>query len=432
MLVLMHKYVCWNTDFVNAFLRRKPYEAIAHLIIPSLLEYRNAFVPISSTFQARSTYLKTISQRLADYPVVALPGPRQVGKTTLARLYAGTVSGQATHHFDLESPADLVRLANPELALSPLKGLVILDEIQRMPELFPVLRVLADRPGTPARFLILGSASLDLIKEASESLAGRISFVDVTGFSLEETGADQLHRRWWRGGFPRAFLADHDRAATQWHEDFFRTFLERDIPQLGIRVPAMTLRRFWTMLAHYHGQAWNAAELARALGASEPTARCYLDILTGTYMIRQLPPWFENLKKRQVKAPKIYIRDSGICHSLLGLPDFSALESHPKLGASWEGFAMEQILAAIGDSKAYFWASHAGAELDLLVLHRGRRLGFEFQYTDRPTTTKSMQVALSDLALDELHVIHPGNHRFPLSGEITATPLPEILDELRA
>ena len=378
----------------------------------------------------RVAYLLVIQERFVDYPVVALPGPRQVGKTTLARLYADTLSGPV-HHFDLESPADLARLANPELALSRLEGLVILDEIQRLPELFPVLRVLADRVARPASFLILGSASLELIKGASESLAGRISFVDVTGFTLLETGEEHLAKRWWRGGFPRAFLARDDRAALQWQEDFFRTFLEQDIPQLGIRVPAKTLRRFWTMLAHYHGQVWNASELARALGGSEPTARRYLDILSGTFMVRQLPPWFENLKKRQVKAPKIYIRDSGVGHALLGLRGMDGLEAHPKLGASWEGFAMEQILAITGDTNAYFWATHAGAELDLLVFHQGKRLGFEFKYSEKPTTTKSMHAALTDLALDHLYVVHPGQHTIPLTEVITATPLPGLLHQLR-
>lgn len=379
---------------------------------------------------ARSVYLDTIRERLVDYPIVALPGPRQVGKTTIARLYAESLGNQPVHRFDLESPSDLARLTNPELALSSLKGLVILDEIQRMPELFPVLRVLADRPDTPARFLILGSASLGLVKGASDSLAGRVSFVDVSGFTLEETGGDHLLKRWWRGGFPRAYLARDDRAATQWQEDFFRTFLEQDIPQLGIRIPASTLRRFWTMLAHYHGQVWNASELARALGSSEPAARRYLDILSGTYMVRQLPPWFENLKKRQVKAPKIYIRDSGVCHALLGLDSQAALEAHPKLGASWEGFALEQILAVTGDSNAYFWATHSGAELDLLVFHQGKRLGFEFKYTEKPSTTKSMQVALADLGLDHLHVVYPGKHLIPLTESITASPLLDVLGSL--
>jgi len=381
-------------------------------------------------FLARSAYLDSIRERLEDYPIVALPGPRQVGKTTIARLYADSLGNLPVHRFDLESPLDLARLANPELALSPLKGLVILDEIQRMPELFPVLRVLADRPQVPARFLILGSASLELVKGASESLAGRISFVDVTGFTLEETGGEHLLKRWWRGGFPRAYLARDDRAASQWQEDFFRTFLEQDIPQLGIRIPASTLRRFWTMLAHYHGQIWNASELARALGSSEPAARRYLDILAGTYMVRQLPPWFENLKKRQVKAPKIYIRDSGVCHALLGLESWVALEAHPKLGASWEGFALEQILAVTGDTNAYFWATHSGAELDLLVFHRGKRLGFEFKYSERPSSTKSMQVALADLGLDHLHVVYPGKHRIPLTESITASPLLDVLSSL--
>jgi len=378
----------------------------------------------------RSAYLQAIRERFEDYPIVALPGPRQVGKTTLALLYAESLDDQEVHHFDLESPADLARLSNPELALSPLKGLVILDEIQRMPELFPVLRVLADRREVPARFLILGSASLELVQGASESLAGRLSFVDVTGFTLKEVGAEHLRKRWWRGGFPRAYLAQNDRAVHQWYEDFSRTFLERDIPQLGIRIPAITLRRFWTMTAHYHGQIWNASELARSLGTSEPTTRRYLDILTGTYMLRQLPPWFENLKKRQVKAPKVYIRDSGVCHALLGLESMEALESHPKLGASWEGFALEQILAVTGGSNAYFWATHSGAELDLLLFHRGKRLGFEFKYSEKPSTTKSMQIAIEDLRLDQLYVVYPGKHLYPLTDSITVTPLPELIHSL--
>lgn len=378
----------------------------------------------------RNAYLASISDRLEDFPIVALPGPRQAGKTTLSRLLTDSMPERKVHTFDLESPADLARLTNPELTLSPLEGLIILDEIQRMPELFPILRVLADRPGTPARFLILGSASPELVKGASESLAGRISFVDVSGFSLIEVGTENLARRWWRGGFPLAYLAKNDAAARQWHEDFFRTFLERDIPQLGIRVPAVTLRRFWTMIAHYHGRIWNAAELAKSLGSSEPTARRYLDILSGTYVVRQLPPWFENLKKRQVKAAKVYVRDSGIFHSLLDIADRTALDSHPKLGASWEGFAIEQILSVTGDRNAYFWATHAGAELDLLVFHGGKRLGFEFKYSEKPTTSKSMHVALADLALDHLYVVHPGKHEFPLTETITAIPLPKVLQLL--
>ena len=377
---------------------------------------------------SRHKYLATIGARLRDNPVVSLVGPRQAGKTTLAKNFAEGAG--ETHFFDLESPSDLARLANPELVLSPLRGLVVLDEIQRIPALFPLLRVLADRPGTPAKFLILGSASSSLVKGAGETLAGRVSFIDVSGFSLTELGADDLETHWWRGGFPRAFLARDDAAARQWHEDFIRTFLERDIPQLGIGVPAMTLRRFWTMVAHYHGQVLKVSELARSLGSSEPTARRYLDILCGTYVVRQLPPWFENLKKRQVKAPKIYVRDSGLAHALLGIPESPALQAHPKLGASWEGYAMEQILSITGDREAYFWATHAGAELDLLVFHRGKRLGFEFKYTDRPGTTKSMHVACEDLGLDHLYVVHPGKHAFALDERITAIPLAKACGEL--
>lgn len=378
----------------------------------------------------RDAYVARIRERLRDYPIVALPGPRQAGKTTLAGMVAAALPDLEVTRFDLESPSDLARLTNPELTLAPLRGLVVLDEIQRMPELFPVLRVLADRPDTPARFLILGSASPSLIRGAGETLAGRVSFVDVTGFSLPEVGMDELPTRWWRGGFPRAFLADSDAVARQWHEDFFRTFLERDIPQFGIQVPAMTLRRFWTMVAHYHGQVLKVSELARSLGSSEPTARRYLDILSGTYVVRELPPWFENLKKRQVKAPKIYIRDSGILHGLLGIPDRDALQAHPKLGASWEGFALEQILSLTGDREAYFWATHGGAELDLLVFHEGRRIGFEFKYSETPSTTKAMHVAMEDLGLDELHVVHPGKASFPLTETIRATTLPDLLEEL--
>lgn len=378
----------------------------------------------------RQDYLSRIRERLKDYPIVALTGPRQAGKTTLANILAQSTPDEEIHFFDLETPSDLARLANPELLLSPLKGLVILDEIQRLPELFPLLRVLADRSDLPARFLILGSASQDLIAGASESLAGRLSFIDVSGFSLSELGIENLEKCWWRGGFPRAYLARSDKAARQWHEDFFRTFLERDIPQLGIRIPSSTLRRFWTMVAHFHGQILKVSELARSLGSSEPTARRYLDILSGTYVVRQLPPWFENLKKRQVKSPKVYIRDSGILHALLGIPSPIALQSHPKLGASWEGFALEEILSITGDREAYYWATHAGAELDLLLMRDGKRLGFEFKYSDKPSTTKSMHIALSDLNLDHLYVVHPGSHNFTLGDKASAIALPALLEKL--
>jgi predicted AAA+ superfamily ATPase len=380
---------------------------------------------------SRVAYLQTIRDRLRDNQIVSLVGPRQAGKTTLARAVAGE-SVDPVHFFDLESPADLARLANPELVLTPLTGLVVLDEAQRRPDLFPLLRVLADRSSPPARFLILGSASPALVRDASESLAGRVSFVDVTGFSLTEVGGDSMAQLWWRGGFPRAFLAPDDAATRQWLEDFRRTFLERDIPQLGIQVPSATVGRFWTMVAHYHGQVLNVAELARALGSSEPTARRYLDILCGTYVVRQLPPWFENIKKRQVRSPKVYVRDAGLLHTLLGIADSQGLQGHPKVGASWEGFCVEQILHVCGDRDAYFWGTHSGAELDLLVRHGGRRLGFDFKFSDQPRTTKSMRIALQDLMLDHLYVVHPGGHTFPLDETITAIPLPTLLDVLRA
>ncbi|MFM8475696.1 MAG: ATP-binding protein [Planctomycetaceae bacterium] len=377
----------------------------------------------------RTAYFQTLQQRLLENPIVSLVGPRQTGKSTLARMVA-KASAQTVHFFDLESPSDLARLAQPELVLRPLRGLVILDEVQRRPDLFPLLRVLADRPDIPARFLILGSASPELMKASSESLAGRVSFIDVTGFSLAELGAEALSRLWWRGGFPRAFLASSDRATRQWLEDFRRTFLERDIPQLGIQVPAVTLGRFWTMVAHYHGQVLNLAELARSLGSSEPTARRYLDILSGTCVVRQLPPWFQNLRKRQLRSPKVYIRDAGLLHALLGIANPAGLQSHPKLGASWEGFCLEQILCVCGDRDAYFWGTHSGAELDLLLSHKGRRLGIEFKFSDRPGTTKSMRVVLQDLALDHLYVVHPGEHTFALDATITAISLPRLLEIL--
>ena len=379
----------------------------------------------------RRKYEETIRERLRSNPIVSLVGPRQAGKTTLARMVAESTAG-VVHFFDLESPSDLARLANPELVLRPLSGLVILDEVQRRPDLFPLLRVLADRPGTPARFLILGSASPALLRGGSESLAGRVSFIDVMGFSLAELGESELSRLWWRGGFPRACLAIDDGAVRQWMDDFRRTFLEQDIPQLGIQVPAVTLGRFWTMVAHYHGQVLNLAELARALGASEPTARRYLDILSGTYMVRQLPPWFENLKKRQVRSPKVYIRDSGLFHALLEINDVASLQAHPKLGASWEGFCLEQILSVCGDRAAYFWGTHGGAELDLLLQHDGHRLGIEFKFADRPVTTKSMRVALQDLTLDHLYVVHPGEHTFALDESITAITLPRLIEALQS
>lgn len=368
----------------------------------------------------RSEYLSQLDASFRIHPATTLLGPRQCGKTTLARHYGMT---RECHHFDLENPVDLRRLEQPMEALAHLRGLVVLDEVQRRPDLFAPLRVLLDREPSPARFLLLGSASPQLIKGVTESLAGRVGFVDLAGFDCWETGADDLRTLWLRGGFPRSFLAPDDNASLLWREDFLRSFLERDLPQFGIQIPADAMRRFWTMVAHYHGQIWNAAEFGRSLGISESSLRHRLDVLTGTYMVRKLPPWHENLKKRQVKSPKIYVRDSGIVHNLLGLETFHALQSHPKLGASWEGFALENILARSRTREAYFWATHAGAELDLLLFHHGRRIGFEFKYADAPGMTKSLHAALGDLSLDRAWVVYPGRERYRLHEKVEAIPL---------
>ncbi len=366
-----------------------------------------------------------IERTFQVHPITALLGPRQCGKTTLARMVA---EHEPCEYFDLENPVDTRRLSQPLQALEALSGLVIIDEVQRRPDLFEILRVLVDRSSSPARFLLLGSASPQLVKGVSESLAGRIGFVDLSGFQLIEVGADQMQPLWVRGGFPNSFLADDNPASMVWRENFIRTFLERDIPQLGITIPAETLRRFWTMVAHYHGQIWNAAEFARSLGTSENTARRYLDIMAGAYMVRVLPPWFENIRKRQVKAPKIYIRDSGILHALLQLSNLADLQGHPKIGASWEGFALEHVIHALDTRDAYFWATHAGAELDLMVITRGRRYGFEFKYADAPGTKRSMHIALADLKLEHLWVVYPGKQQYRLADKITVVPLKTILD----
>jgi uncharacterized protein len=371
----------------------------------------------------RPSYLEQLATAVRRSPVTALLGPRQCGKTTLARLFG---AGRQAIHFDLESQPDQRRLQNPELILGSCQGLVILDEIQVMPELFDVLRVLVDRPETQARFLILGSASPDIIRNVSETLAGRVELVELAGFDLRETGAETWERLWLRGGFPRSFLAASDEDSLAWREGFIRTFLERDIPQLGIRIPAAAMRRFWTMLAHYHGQIWNASELARAMGVSDKTVRSYLDILTGTFMVRQLQPWYENIGKRQVKAPKIYLRDSGVLHSLLSLPNLHVLTGHPRVGASWEGFALEQVLQTLKLSEAFFWATHSGAEIDLFFLAQGRRLAIEVKFNEAPHVTRSMHIALDDLALDHLWIIYPGQHAYPVHEQITVWPLREV------
>ncbi len=369
----------------------------------------------------RERHRKAVEGLLRSRPVVALLGARQVGKTTLGRAIAADRGKRATF-FDLEDDRDVARLAEPTLALEPLRGLVVLDEIQRRPELYPALRVLADRPRTPARFLLLGSASPDLLKQSAETLAGRIAFHELGGFDLSEVGSGALDRLWFRGGFPDAYLPRTHKDSHKWRVDFIRTFVERDIPNLGIQIPATTLARFWTMLAHYHGQLWNGSELAGALGVSHPTVRSYLDLLVKTFVVEELRPWTENVGKRVVKSPRIYVADSGLLHAMLQLPTPSDLLGHPKAGASWEGFIIGQLRRQLGvePDECYFWRTHAGAELDLLVVRGKRRLGFEIKRTDRPRVTKSMMSALDSLALSELTIIHAGKETFPLTNKIRA------------
>ncbi|MBZ5525987.1 MAG: ATP-binding protein [Acidobacteriia bacterium] len=356
--------------------------------------------------------------------VVALLGPRQCGKTTLARQF---VAYDSLNYFDLEEPQSLARLNEPDTALRPLRKLVVIDEIQRRPELFPLLRVLADRTPLPARFLILGSASPDLLRQSSETLAGRIETVPLEGFRLSDLGAAAQGRHWLRGGFPLAYTARSEADSLAWRKQFLQTFLERDLPQMGTSIPAEALRRFWHMVAHYHGQIWNGAELARALAVSEATVRRYLDLMTGVFMIRQLPPWFENLGKRQVKAPKIYVRDTGLLHALMGITNQRDLEHHPKVGASWEGYAVEEVLKALRPDEAYFWATHGGAEIDLVLFRNGRRIGVECKRADAPVLTNSMRTALADLKLDRLHVVYPGEKQYSLAKNVEAIPLAKFI-----
>jgi uncharacterized protein len=363
---------------------------------------------------ARQTLLSQIEQRFESNPIVMLLGPRQCGKTTLAREYAGSV--KECTHFDLETPADAQQLSHPMTALEPLRGLVVIDEAQLIPALFPVLRVLADRRPLPAKFLLLGSASPELSSNVSESLAGRVALLPMAGFDLTEVPTSALRALWLRGGFPRSFLARSDTESRRWRDDFIQTFLERDLRRFGVQVPAATMRRFWTMAAHYHGQIWNASELGRSLGEAHTTVRRHLDALCGAYVLRQLPPWFENLGKRQVKSPKVFLRDSGLLHALLGIESFTALASHPKLGASWEGFALDQVLRVTGERDAYFWNTQGLAELDLMVIVNGKRIGFEFKYADAPAMTKSLAIAQRDLHLDRTFIIYAGSKSYQLEG----------------
>ena len=374
----------------------------------------------------RTEILKALHVALDRSRVVVLAGPRQCGKTTLAR---ELLPEDSVNYFDLEDPSSLVRLDEPMIALEPLRGLVVIDEVQRRPDLFPVLRVLADRRGTPARFLILGSASGDLLRQTSESLAGRMERLVIGGFSLGELGWKTEQTLWERGGFPLAFLADNATASLAWRKNFILTLLERDLPQWGVRVPAIALRRFWAMLAHYHGQTWNASEPARALGVSEPTTRRYLDLLTDAFMIRQLQPYHANLRKRQVKAPKIYVRDSGLLHQLLGIATLKDLLTHPKVGASWEGFVIEQILMAEPHDEAWFWATHQGAEIDLVLRRGGELFGIEIKRTDTPRLTPSIRIALDDLGLQRVVVVYPGSKRFPLASQVEAIPLQALTEK---
>lgn len=364
----------------------------------------------------RKIFLKKIKKAFRVHPVVALLGPRQCGKTTLAQMYVADSS--QTVFFDLEDPRDLAKLEKPMLALEGLGGLIIIDEIQRRPELFSILRVLVDKAKKRQKYLILGSASRDLIHQSSESLAGRIANIELTPFSLTETkNAKQL---WLRGGFPISYLAENDDESNEWRKQYINTFLERDIPNLGIKISPQQLRRFWMMLVHYHGTIFNASEISRSLGISNGTVRHYLDILSGVFLIRQLNPWFENIRKRQIKSPKIYFRDSGILHTFLNLMTMKDLRNHPKLGASWEGFALEEVIR-FHDAEpveCYFWATHQGAELDLMIVKGTKRLGFEIKYTEAPKITSSMKIALEDLKLDNLTVIVPGKEHFSLASNI--------------
>ncbi len=361
-----------------------------------------------------------VRQALRRSPVTVLLGPRQCGKTTLARQL---VPATSLNYFDLEDPQSLARLNQPDIALRPLKKLIVIDEVQRRPDLFPLLRVLADRRPSPARFLLLGSASPDLLKQSSETLAGRLETVPLEGFRLADLGAAAQDRHWLRGGFPCAYTPRRETDSVSWRKHFLQTFVERDLPQLGIRIPAMAVRRFWNMLAHYHAQIWNAAELSRALSVNESTVRHYLDLLTGVFMVRQLAPWHENLGKRQVKAPKVYVRDSGLLHSLLGISNRHDLENHPKVGASWEGYAVEEVIKALQPDETYYWATYNRAELDLLLFKKGRRIGIECKRADAPTLTPSMRIAMEDLRLDRLYVVYPGEKAYTLGKKIEVVPL---------
>jgi uncharacterized protein len=380
----------------------------------------------------REKALALLKDRLSIFKVVAILGPRQCGKTTLAKQYLRNLKSNEILYFDCEDPRELAKLENPMFFMEKFEGLVVIDEIQRRPDIFPVLRVLADQPAN-RRFLILGSASRDLISQSSETLAGRISYLELGVFSLAEIGTSNLDTLWLRGGFPLSYLAQSNSASVQWREDFIRTFLERDIPNLGIRIPSLMLRRFWMMLSHYHGQIFNASEIGKSLNIADTTVKRYVDLLTGTFMIRQLPPWYYNTKKRLVKRPKIYFRDSGILHTLLSVTEFDELLNHPRLGASWEGFAMEHVLNAfdLKEDEAYFWAAHTGAELDLVFQKKDRLCGVEIKFSEVPKITRSIRSAIEELGLEHVYIVFPGNDLYPMDDHITAVGLKRIYDVTR-
>ncbi len=373
----------------------------------------------------RPQLLERVKRTLEWSRVVSLLGPRQCGKTTLARLI---VERDSPNYFDLEDARHLQRLEQPMQALAGLTGTVVLDEVQRRPELFPTLRILADRLPLPARYLVLGSSSPALLRQTSESLAGRIARVAMSGFSLEEVGHAEQRRHWLRGGFPLSFLANDDTLSAEWRRNFIQTFLERDVPQFGVVIPATTLARFWTMVAHYHGQIWNASQLAQALNIAQSTARRYLDLLSDLFMIRQLPPWHANLKKRQVKSPKLYFRDTGLLHLLLGIHTERDLLTHPKCGASWEGYVVEELLRTVDPQEAFFWATHQGAEIDLVLVKDGRLLGVECKMADAPRLTPSIRIALNDLKVERIAVVYPGSQRYQLANNVEVVPLTAAIE----
>lgn len=371
----------------------------------------------------RDRYIKFIKEATERSRAVAILGPRQCGKTTLAQ---ELVNIDSPNYFDLEDQSSLIALEDPKNVLAPLKGLIVIDEVQQRPELFPLFRVLLDRKPLPSKFLILGSAAPDLLRQSSESLAGRLELVEMGGFDLSEVGIKQSSTLWLRGGFPLSYLAKNDNDSFMWRKSFIKTFLERDMRQQGIDVLAVTLHRYWAMLANSHGQIWNAAPIASSLGLSEPTVRKYLDILTGVFMVRQLQPWHVNIKKRQVKSPKVYLRDTGILHSFLELKTEAEVLRHPSYGASWEGFVIEQLIRIIEIDHPYYWATHQGAEIDLVFNKGGRMYGVEIKRQDAPRMTPSMKNALEDLELERIAVIYPGERRYSIHENVDVVPFNEI------